>query len=148
MDPALACRSAMGCAQAPSHLVLDPLIRGATASVLDTWTVTWNRRFSGGSRQSQGQGKARHGFPSPRTRWVAGAYLCTREWRKRARNRKPNRQSRPSPAHPRPGDSREGEVWGVDKSLLMGGTYSSAPTLAASGGSQAGGAGRAARNAW
>jgi hypothetical protein len=43
-----------GCAQAPSHLVLDPLIRGATASVLDTWTVVWNRRFSGGSRQSQG----------------------------------------------------------------------------------------------
>src|SRR5215208_7494822 len=37
----------------------------------------------------------------------------------------PDRQSRPSPTHPRPGDSRKGEVWGVDKSLLMGGTYSS-----------------------
>jgi hypothetical protein len=41
MDPALACRSAMGCAQVPSHLVLDPFTRGATASVLDTWTAIW-----------------------------------------------------------------------------------------------------------
>lgn len=35
-------------------LVLDPFTGGATSGVLDPWTATWNRRFSGGSQESQG----------------------------------------------------------------------------------------------
>src|SRR5215210_2169913 len=112
MDPALVCRFATGCAQVPSHLVLDPYPGSHSAC---PWhldgdlepTILW------GLSTEPGVGGKLAAFPPPRTRWVAGAYLCTRERRKRTRNRKLNRQSRPSPTPQdpeTPGRERCGEL--------------------------------------
>lgn len=101
--------------------MLDPFTRGAITRVLDTWTATWNRRFSGGSQPSQGWG-SRSGLP----RLEPDGWLVRIPAPEHGENGRATRvwigSPDLSPAHP-PGDSREkGEVWGVDKSLLMGGT--------------------------
>lgn len=43
-------------------LVLDPFTRGATSGVLDPWTVTWNRRFSGALEKEPRAERSQYGF--------------------------------------------------------------------------------------